>query len=79
MEIVELEQFRRDIDGVLEKAQSNDVLICDRGSALVIVSKPKSPADWAAYWVQREARLADIVAAPDWDSTIAVSEDRDRA
>jgi hypothetical protein len=43
------------------------------------VSKPQSPAEWEAYWKQREARLAEIVAMPDWDSTAAISEDRDRA
>jgi len=79
MQIIELEQFRNDIDGVLAKAQTDEVLICDRGTALAVVSKPKSPTDWAAYWDQREARLAEIVAAPGWDSTSAVSEDRDRA
>ena len=78
MQIVELDEFRNNIDGVLAKAQTDEVLICDRGNALAVVSKPKSPADWAAYWARREARLVEIVAMPGWDSTIAVSEDRDR-
>jgi hypothetical protein len=79
MQIVELENFRNDIEGVLAKAQIGEVLICDHGTALAVVSKPKPPPDWAAYWAQREARLAEIVATPGWDSTIAVSEDRVRA
>ena len=79
MQIVELEQFRKDVDGVLAKAQTEEILICKHGTALAVVSKPKSPADWDAYWKQREARLAEIVALPGWDSTVAISEDRDRA
>jgi antitoxin (DNA-binding transcriptional repressor) of toxin-antitoxin stability system len=79
MQIIELEDLRNDIEGVLAKAQMGEVLICDHGTALAVVSKPKPPPDWAAYWAQREARLAGIVAAPGWDSTIAVSDDRDRA
>lgn len=79
MQIIGLTQFRKDVEGVLAKAQTDEVLICDQGAALAVVSKPRVPADWAAYWAQREARLADIVAMPGWDSTIAVSEDRDRA
>ena len=46
---------------------------------LAVVSKLQSPSEWEAYWKQREALLAEIVAMPDWDSTVAISEDRDRA
>ncbi len=79
MQIVELQQFRDDVEGTLAKAQSDEVLICDQGTALAVVSKPRAPIDFAHYWQQREARLAEVKAAPGWDSTIAVSEDRDRA
>jgi hypothetical protein len=78
MQIIELAQFRDDIDGVLAKVQNEEVLICDQGAALAVVSKPKLPVDWQKYWEERERLLAEVTVDPDWDSTLAVSEDRDR-
>jgi hypothetical protein len=79
MQIVELQAFRDDMERVIASAQTEEVLICDRGTAVVVLSKPKSPFDFERYWQEREAKLAEIQALPGWDSTIAVSEDRDRA
>lgn len=79
MQIVELQKFREDIERVFASAQTEEVLICDHGTAVVVLSKPKTPVDMEQYWQQREARLAEIKAMPGWDSTVAVSEDRDRA
>jgi hypothetical protein len=79
MQIVELAQFRSDVDGVLAKAQSDEILICDHGTALAVVSKPRVPADWDRYWENRERLLAGITVDPEWDSTKAISDDRDRA
>lgn len=78
MQIVELAEFRGDIDGVLAKAQSDEVLICDHGAALAVVSKPKLLVDWSRYWEERERLLASVTVDPEWDSTVAISEDRDR-
>jgi hypothetical protein len=55
------------------------VLVVDGGKVVAVVSEPKPAADFAAYWEQRERQLQSVVSAPEWNSTDAVSEDRNRA
>lgn len=79
MEIIELHHFRNDIEGTLARAQNDDVLICDQGTAVAVVSKPKVATDWKHYWEERERLLSTITVDPGWDSTQAISDDRDRS
>ncbi len=77
MQVIDVQQLQENVASVIAAAQQGEVLVVQDGIVVAVVSKPKSHAD-AAYWREREALLADVVAAPGWDSTIAVSEDRDR-
>ncbi len=77
MVTINVERLGDDVQGVIAAAQIGDVLVMDQGKIVAVVSKPR-PIHDAAYWRERDALLASVVAAPDWDSTVAVSQDRDR-
>jgi|KBSSwiStaDraftv2_1062776.scaffolds.fasta_scaffold919185_1 antitoxin (DNA-binding transcriptional repressor) of toxin-antitoxin stability system len=77
MQSVNIQQLRDDVAGVISAAQQGDVAVTDQGRIVAMVTKPRSNPDFESYWQWRERMLADVVAAPGWDSTQAVSDDRD--
>lgn len=74
---VDIEQLGGEIHSLVAAAQTDDVYITDQGRIVAVLSKPKFALD-DDYRRRREALLAQLVVASDWDSTVAVSEDRDR-
>ena len=78
MQTINVQQLGENAAGVIAAAQSGDVFVVEGGQVVAIVSKPRAPTDVSNYWREREALLAEVVAAPGWDSTNAVSDDRDR-
>jgi hypothetical protein len=77
MQTVEIERLGGEIHALVAAAQTDDVFITEHGRIVAVLSKPKLALD-DDYGRQREALLAQVVVASDWDSTVAVSEDRDR-
>jgi len=78
MHKVDVQTLQSDAESVIAAAQSEDVLITNRGKVVAIVSKPPS-TDMVRHWIERERILSQITMDPTWDSTRAISEDRDRA
>jgi hypothetical protein len=78
MQTTTLTQLCENASAVVAAAQKDDVFIVDQGKIVAVLSKPRLPADFDEYWKLREKMLADVIAAPGWDSTEAISEDRDR-
>jgi len=78
MQTIDVQTLQNDAESVIEAAQTEDVLITSEGKVVAVVSKPP-PFDRARYLAERERLLAQISVDPDWDSTRAISEDRDRA
>ena len=87
MQTYDINQFRQDIDGVIAAAQKDDVQIVENGRVLAVVTapprqisspRPMTREEFEAYWQERERILADVIVDPLWDSTQAISEDRDR-
>lgn len=78
MQTIDVQTLQNDAESVIEAAQTEDVLITSDGKVVAVVSKPP-PFDHARYLVERERFLAQITVDPDWDSTQAISEDRDRS
>jgi hypothetical protein len=79
MQTVNVQQLRDDTAGVISAAQVADVLVVDEGRVVAVVTKPRTNADFEAYWQAREKLLAEVTVDSSWDSTQAISEDRDRA
>jgi len=79
MQSANLQQLREDTASVIAAAQTEDVLVIEEGKVIAVVSRPRAAADFDKYWHDREKRLEPVVAAPGWDSSSAVSQDRDRA
>jgi hypothetical protein len=77
MQTVDVSQLSRDVPSVIAAAQREDVFVVEHGKVVAIVTKPRPGPD-ERYWRERERMLADIVADPEWDSTEAISQDRDR-
>lgn len=78
MESVDVQQLGQEAARVIAAAQHGDVLVIDAGQVVAVVTKPPQRRDFATYWQEREQRLAGITIDPNWDSTTAVSEDRER-
>lgn len=78
METVDVQQLGPETARVIAAAQHGDVLVVDSGRVVAVVTKPPAPRDFAIFWREREKRLAEITIDPSWDSTQAVSEDRER-
>ncbi len=78
MQTVNVQQLSQDAAGVIAAAQHDDVLVIDAGRVVAVVTRPPVRRDFATYWQERERRLAGITIDPAWDSTAAVSEDRER-
>jgi hypothetical protein len=78
MQTVNVQQLSQDPEGVIAAAQHHDVLVVEAGRVVAVVSKPPARRDFASYWQERVQRLAAITIDSTWDSTVAVSEDRDR-
>jgi hypothetical protein len=79
MQTTSLQQLRDDTAAVIAATENGEVLVVDGGKVVAVVSEPKPAADFAAYWEQRERQHQSVVSAPEWNSTDAVSEDRNRA
>jgi hypothetical protein len=77
MQTANFQQLSEDAASVIAVAQDHDVLIVNEGKVVAVVSKPRPQHD-KEFWAQREKRLAEIVLNGEWDSTKAISEDRDR-
>lgn len=78
MQTIDVQTLQKDAESVIEAAQTEDVLITSEGKVVAVVSKPP-PFDRSHYLAERQRLLAQITVDPDWDSTQAISEDRDRA
>jgi antitoxin (DNA-binding transcriptional repressor) of toxin-antitoxin stability system len=78
MDAVTIQQLRDDVSSVISAAQHGEVAVIDQGRVVAVVTKPRPIPDFEAYWRERERTLADIVVDPAWDSTEAISQDRDR-
>ena len=78
MQTINIQELGENAPGVIAAAQNPDVFVVDGGKVVAVVSKPRAPANFEQYWQWREKMLEHVVAAPDWDSTQAVSDDRDR-
>jgi hypothetical protein len=79
MQTIDINQSREDSANVISAAQQTDVYIVEQGRVVPVLSKPRASDNFEAYWQERERLLSRITIDPNWDSTEAVSEDRDRA
>jgi antitoxin (DNA-binding transcriptional repressor) of toxin-antitoxin stability system len=77
MTTIDVETLQRDTKSVIDAAQIEDVLITSDGKVVAVVSKPP-PFDYGEYLEERSRLLSQITIDPTWDSTKAISEDRDR-
>jgi hypothetical protein len=86
MRFVELETLHAETAEVIGWVADDDVSIVANGKVVAIMTRPhvraepkqRTAEEHAAFIREREERLSSIKLLGEWDSTQAISEDRDR-
>lgn len=79
MVTIDIQQLHDETERFVRQAREQEIHVQAEGTVVAVLSGLRLPADFEAYWRQREAVLAAIKLLGDWDSTEAISEDRERA
>jgi hypothetical protein len=78
MATISIQQLHDETERFVRQAAYQEIEVRADGEVVAVLGAPRTPHDFEAYWRQRERRLSSIRMLGVWDSTKAVSEDRER-
>jgi hypothetical protein len=76
MVTISVQQLHDETERFVRQAGAEEIQVEADGRVLAVLSRPPVPAEFEAYWRQREQTLARVSLRGEWDSTLAVSQDR---
>jgi hypothetical protein len=78
MVTIGIQQLHDETERFVREARDQDVHIQDNGTLLAVLSGPRLGASFQEYWSEREKVLAAVTLQGTWNSTEAISDDRER-
>jgi hypothetical protein len=79
MVTISIQQLHNETERFVRQAAEEEIWVVVDGKIVAVLGRPQALAvDFETYWRQREQRLSGIRLLGDWDSTEAVSQDRER-
>lgn len=77
MVTISIMQLHDETERFVRQAGTEEIQVQADGRVLAVLCRPPVPAEFEAYWRQREQLLARVSLQGVWDSTEAVSQDRE--
>jgi hypothetical protein len=76
MVTITIQQLHEETERFVRQAGEEEIQVQADGRVLAVLSRPRAPVEFEAYWRRREQVLSRVSLQGPWDSTQAVSEDR---
>lgn len=77
MVTISIQQLHDETERFVRQAGAEQVQVQADGRVLAVLRRPPFPGEFEAYWFKREETLARVSLSGEWDSTLAVSQDRE--
>jgi hypothetical protein len=78
MQFITIDQLRNNLERYVRESHQGDIEIREQDKAMAVLTAPRPSAVSDRFWEERERVLSTIHLGADWNSTAAVSSDRDR-